>query len=48
MTALRMRARDFLNEDQLIAVRQRLTWKGAALDLPVGELARAWMGPLDW
>ena len=29
MTALRMRARDFLNEDQLIAVRQRVTWKGA-------------------
>ena len=28
MTALRMRARDFLNEDQLIAVRQRVTWKG--------------------
>ena len=31
MTALRMRARDFLNEDELIAVRQRVTWKGAAL-----------------
>jgi len=26
MTALRMRARDFLNEDQLIAARQRVTW----------------------
>src|SRR5689334_9715446 len=36
MTALRMRARDFLNEDQLIAVRQRVTWKGAAL------IAHAW------
>src|SRR3982074_1974027 len=31
MTAPRMRARDFLTEDQLIAVRQRSTWKGAAL-----------------
>ena len=36
MTALRMRARDFLNEDQLIAVRQRVTWKGDAL------IAHAW------
>src|SRR2546421_13059457 len=36
MTALRMRARDFLNEDQLIAVRQRVTWKGMAL------IAHAW------
>ena len=31
MTALRMRARDFLSEDELIAVRERSTWKGAAL-----------------
>jgi fatty acid desaturase len=36
MTALRMRARDFLNEDQLIAIRQRVTWKGIAL------IAHAW------
>src|SRR5262245_65658983 len=36
MTALRMRASDFLNEDQLIAVRQRVTWKGVAL------IAHAW------
>ncbi|MEH2589308.1 fatty acid desaturase [Bradyrhizobium sp. AZCC 1721] len=36
MTALRMRARDFLTEDQLVAVRQRVTWKGAAL------IAHAW------
>ena len=36
MTALRMRARDFLTEDQLIAVRQRVTWKGVAL------IAHAW------
>ena len=31
MTALRMRARDFLSEDELIAVRERSTWKGAAM-----------------
>ena len=31
MTALRMRARDFLTDDQLAAVRQRVTWKGVAL-----------------
>jgi len=37
MTALRMRARDFLSEDELIAVRQRSTWKGAAL------IAHAWI-----
>lgn len=28
MTALRMRARDFLTEDQLVDVRRRVTWKG--------------------
>ena len=37
MTALRMRARDFPNEDQLVAVRQRVTWKGIAL------IAHAWV-----
>jgi fatty acid desaturase len=31
MTALRIRARDLLTEDQLIAVRRRSTWKAAAL-----------------
>ena len=36
MTALRMRARDFLTEEQLIEVRRRSTWKGAAL------IAHAW------
>src|SRR5258708_39017753 len=36
MTALRMRARDFLTEDQLIAVRERSTWKGVAM------IAHAW------
>ena len=37
MTALRMRARDFLTDDQLADVRQRVTWKGAAL------IAHAWV-----
>jgi fatty acid desaturase len=36
MTALRIRARDVLTEDELIAVRQRKTWKGVAL------IAHAW------
>src|ERR1700754_2685500 len=36
MTALRMRARDVLSEDELIAVRERLTWKGVAM------IAHAW------
>ena len=36
MTALRMRARDFLSEDELVSVRQRFTWKGIAL------IAHAW------
>src|SRR6201996_6402552 len=36
MTALRMRARDFLTEDELVAVRERATWKGVAL------IAHAW------
>ena len=36
MTALRIRARDVLTEDQLVAVRQRKTWKGMAL------IAHAW------
>ncbi|NEU97664.1 fatty acid desaturase family protein [Bradyrhizobium uaiense] len=37
MTALRMRARDFLTEDELVAVRERTTWKGVAL------IAHAWV-----
>ena len=36
MTALRMRARDFLTEAQLVQVRRRSTWKGIAL------IAHAW------
>src|SRR6201996_6025995 len=31
MTALRMRARDVLSETELIAVRERFTWKGVAM-----------------
>jgi fatty acid desaturase len=37
MTASRMRARDFLTEEQLIEVRRRSTWKGVAL------IAHAWL-----
>jgi fatty acid desaturase len=36
MTALRMRARDFLTEEQLVEIRRRSSWKGAAL------IAHAW------
>src|SRR5215831_18793103 len=36
MTALRIRARELLTEDQLIAVRRRSTWKAASL------IAHAW------
>src|SRR3954452_22993793 len=55
MTALRMRARDFLTEDQLIAVRERSTWKGAAMiahawALILGSIAlvAAWPNPLTF
>src|SRR6201987_3241482 len=55
MTALRMRARDFLTEDELIAVRQRTTWKGAALivhawALILGAIALVawWPNPLTY
>ena len=55
MTALRMRARDFLSEDELIAVRQRSTWKGAALivhawALIIGSIALVawWPNPLTF
>jgi fatty acid desaturase len=36
MTSPRIRARDFLTEDQLVELRRRSTWKGAAL------IAHAW------
>src|ERR1700704_4797341 len=55
MTALRMRARDFLTEDQLIAVRERSTWKGAAMivhawALILGSIALVawWPNPLTF
>src|SRR6266700_5638997 len=55
MTALRMRARDFLTEDQLVHVRQRVTWKGVALiahawALIVGAIALVawWPNPLTY
>jgi len=50
-----MRARDFLSEDELIAVRQRSTWKGAALivhawALILGSIALVawWPNPLTF
>ncbi len=53
MTALRMRARDFLSEDELIAVRERSTWKGVAMivhawALILGSIALVawWPNPL--
>ncbi|HYZ40591.1 MAG TPA: fatty acid desaturase family protein, partial [Stellaceae bacterium] len=55
MTALRMRARDFLTEDQLVAVRRRSTWKGVALivhawALILGSIALVawWPNPLTY
>src|SRR4029077_12815775 len=55
MTALRMRARDFLSEDELADVRQRYTWKGAALivhawALIIGAIALVawWPNPLTY
>ncbi|MGY4223569.1 fatty acid desaturase [Bradyrhizobium sp. USDA 4503] len=55
MTALRMRARDFLTEDELVAVRERTTWKGAALivhawALILGAIALVawWPNPLTY
>src|SRR5947209_2567698 len=55
MTALRMRARDFLSEDQLVDVRRRVTWKGVALiahawALIIGAIALVawWPNPLTY
>ena len=55
MTALRMRAHDFLTEDQLVEVRTRSTWKGIALivhawALIIGSIAlvAAWPNPLTF
>src|SRR3569832_2963733 len=55
MSALRMRARDFLTDDQLADGRQRVTWKGVALiahawALIVGAVALVawWPNPLTY
>ena len=48
MTALRMRARDFLTEDQLIDVRTRSTWKGAALIVHAWALILASIALVAW
>ena len=55
MTAVRIRARDLLTEEQLIAVRQRSTWKGLALiahawALIIGSVALVawWPNPLTY
>src|SRR6202008_1669402 len=48
MTALRMRARDFLSEDELVAVRERFTWKGAALIVHAWALIIAAIALVAW
>ena len=48
MTALRMRARDFLSEADLIAVRERFTWKGVALILHAWALIIAAVALVAW
>lgn len=55
MTALRMRAREFLTDAELAEVRQRVTWKGVALiahawGLIVGAIALVawWPNPLTY
>lgn len=55
MTALRMRARDIMSEQELVAVRTRVTWKSVALiahawALILGSIAlvAAWPNPLTF
>jgi fatty acid desaturase len=48
MTALRMRARDFLSEDELVVVRERFTWKGAALIVHAWALIIAAIALVAW
>jgi fatty acid desaturase len=48
MTALRMRARDFLSEDELVAVRERSTWKGVALIVHAWVLIVAAIALVAW
>src|ERR1700758_2446304 len=48
MTASRMRARDFLTEEQLIEVRRRSTWKGAALIVHAWALIAGAVALVAW
>src|SRR5437899_12657150 len=48
MTALRIRARDFLTEDQLVEVRRRSSWKGAALIVHAWALIGAAIALVAW
>lgn len=48
MTALRMRARDFLSEDELVAVRERSTWKGVAMIVHAWALISGAIALVAW
>jgi fatty acid desaturase len=48
MTALRMRARDFLTDEQLADVRRRVTWKGVALIAHARALIIAAIALVAW
>ena len=48
MTALRMRARDVLSEDELIAVRERFTWKGVAMIVHAWALISGAIALVAW
>jgi hypothetical protein len=48
MTALRMRARDVLSEDELVTVRERVTWKGIALIVHAWALIAGAIALVAW
>ena len=48
MTALRMRARDVLSEDELVAVRERFTRKGVAMIVHAWALIIAAIALVAW
>src|SRR5258708_6249101 len=48
MTMLRIRARDLLTEDQLIAMRRRSTWRAAALIAHAWALILGSIGLVAW
>jgi fatty acid desaturase len=48
MTALRMRARDVLSEDELVAVRERFTWKGVAMIMHAWALVIGAIALIAW